>query len=133
MSRSLIFTANSSEQSVLDGGVINLGNIQRRYGNNCQLSGTGILITGTGYYDISATFSVTPTAAGTVTITAYNGDVPVNGINSTATVSATDITTPMSVTGIVRLFCADDTGMITFKVSGVDVDISNAAVIVKKE
>lgn len=133
MSRSLIFTANSSNQSVLDGGVVNLGNIQRRYGNNCQLSGNAILVSGTGYYDISASFSVTPTAAGTVTITAYNGDIPVNGINATGTVAATDTTIPLSVTGVVRLFCNSDSSPITFKVSGGDVDISNAAVIVKKE
>lgn len=39
MSRSLLQTANTSEQTVVNGGVVVPGVIIRRYGPNCNLNG----------------------------------------------------------------------------------------------
>ena len=40
MSKSLLQTANTSEQTVVNGGVVDPGVIIRRYGPNCNLNGS---------------------------------------------------------------------------------------------
>lgn len=67
--KSLIYTANTSNTAVAVGGVLPLGTVNRRYGCNIDLSGNGIVLTGTGYYDVDSSFTATATAAGNVTIT----------------------------------------------------------------
>ena len=58
-------------------GVIPLGSLIRRYGCDVALNGNAVNITGTGYYDVDASVTVTSTAAGTVTITLYKDGVAV--------------------------------------------------------
>ena len=68
MSRSLIQTANQSQQTVAAGSIISLGSVLRRFGCNCRLNGNAIEIEGEGYYKVEATVTAAPTAAGNVTV-----------------------------------------------------------------
>ena len=94
MSRSLIQVANQSNIAVADNSIIPLGSVQRRYGGNLRLSGNGIEVVGAGYYTIDADVSVTPTAAGNVTVAVFNDGVQIPGAIAYTTGTAGD---PISV------------------------------------
>lgn len=127
MSRSVINTANANNQTVGIGGIISPGGVVRRYGCNCQLSGNAITITGTGYYDISASITLTPSAAGTVTVTAYQDGVPLQGATASETVAAVDSTVNLTVIGMARLINPNAGSNITLVLTGVESDIVNVA------
>lgn len=79
MSRSLIQTSNQTSQAVANNGIIGLGSVLRRFGCNCKLSGNAIELEGVGYYTLTASVSVTPTASGPVTVSFYNDGVQIPG------------------------------------------------------
>ena len=87
MSKSAIYTVNQSAQNVAVNGIINLGTIIRRFGPNLDLSGDAIMLNGAGYYDIDASITLAPTAAGNVTITAYKDNVAIPGATATEAVT----------------------------------------------
>ena len=67
--KSAIYTANTSAYAVnltaqQPVSSIPLGSIIRRYGRNIDLSGNGMLLSGEGYYDVEASVTLTPAAAG---------------------------------------------------------------------
>ena len=88
MSKSAIYTVNSSAQNVAVNGTISLGTIIRRYGPNLNLSGNAVSVSGGGYYDIDASITVAPTAAGNVTVTAYKDNVAIPGATATGSTTA---------------------------------------------
>ena len=90
MSKSMIYTVNSSVQNVLDGGQISLGTVVRRFGCNCELSGNGIVIEGVGYYKIDVAATVIPSEIGTATLSAYKDGVEIPGASTSAEVTAAD-------------------------------------------
>ena len=134
MSKSAIYVVNPSTQLVAVDGVITPGTIIRRFGPNLNLSGNGIQIDGSGYYDIDASFNVAPTAEGEVTITAYLDSVPVPGGVATATVAAAGDFVNLSISSLVRENCPCCAGLktLTFVVTGVESNITNAAIVVEK-
>lgn len=132
MSKSLIYTVNANTQSVLDGGLVNLGTVVRRFGCNCALSGNGIIVDGVGYYDIKATATVIPSVAGTVSVTALADGTPITGIVATETVADVDTSVTIPLSGVLRIPCCGSASTITFEVSGVDVDMTNFAATVEK-
>ena len=125
MSRSVLYFDNNTSQDVVDGGTIALGNTIRRYGCNCQLDGNLVTLNGTGYYDISATVTLTPTAAGTVTVTAYQDSDVIPGVTASATVADTDTTVTLPLIGIARNTCVSPLTNIKFVLSGVAATITN--------
>lgn len=132
MSKSLIYTVNANTQSVLDGGLVNLGTVVRRFGCNCELSGNGIVLDGVGYYNISVAATVIPAVAGTVTLTAYKDGVTIPGLTVSETVADVDSSVALSLNGVVRIPCCGSATTITFEISGVDVDVINFPVVVEK-
>lgn len=52
--KSALYAINNSVVSLPDGGTYAPATIVRRYGQNYQLQGNGITLTGPGYYDIAA-------------------------------------------------------------------------------
>jgi len=132
MSRAIIYATNSNNQTVGIGGIVSPGTVVRRYGCNCQLSGNGIVISGTGYYDISATVTLTPTAAGTVTASIYQDGVPLQGATASATVAAVDTTVTLPVIGVARLMCCNSASNLTMVIEGVESDISRYTIKVEK-
>jgi len=134
MSKSAIYTANTSEQIVPVNGTINLGTIIRRYGPNVNLSGNAIQIGGVGYYNIDANFTVVPSDVGEFTVTLYKDDVPVPGASATAYVSTEDTPANVSISSLVREFynCCEGLSNLTFVLSGTSSTISNVAIVVEK-
>ena len=112
MSKSLIQVANQSNVTVADNSIIPLGSTQRRYGCNLRLSGNGIEVTGAGYYTVIADVSISPTAAGAVTVAIYNNGVQIPGAIAYTTGTAGD---PVSVSlnCTVRQMCCDSADNLT--------------------
>jgi hypothetical protein len=134
MSRSAIYTVNNGSQDVADGGIINLGNVVRRFGNNLQLAGNGIRVAGAGYYELDANVVLTPAATGTVTVTAYKDNMAIPGANATFAVAETDSPVTLPIVGMIRenCPCCDDVSTLTLVLSGSNATVSSAVVIVDK-
>ena len=133
MSRSAIYVANVSPQNVLEDGTIGLGTIIRRFGCNLNLAGNGIQIQGAGYYDIDASITVTPTAAGVLTIQVMKDNVPVQGATASFTVEADSVyTLPISALVRENCSCCDSLSNLTFVLQDVAAEVNNIAVIVEK-
>ena len=134
MSKSAIYTVNTSAQSVAVNGIINPGTIIRRFGPNLTLSGNAIQISGSGYYDIDASFTVAPTAAGTVTITAYNDGVIIPGATASASTGTTGNPINISLSSLVRQSCPCCEGLssLTFVLTGAAASVTNSAIVIEK-
>ena len=134
MSRSAIYVVNSNSQDVVADGVINLGTVVRRYGCNLYQVGNGIRVAGAGYYSLDASVTLTPAAAGTVSVTAYKDGVVIPGSTASATVAAADTTVALPIVGVVRenCPCCDDISTLTFVLSGGEATVTNIGVKVEK-
>ena len=134
MSKSAIYTANSSAQNIAVNGVINPGTIIRRYGPNLNLSGNSIQICGSGYYDIDASFTVAPTAAGNVTVTAYLNNVAIPGATATGSTTTANNPINISLSSIVRQACECCEGVsnLTFVLTGTASSVTNSAIVIEK-
>ena len=129
MSKSVLYTVNQSIQNVAVDGIINLGTINRRYGNNLDLGGNAILVSGAGYYLIQANITLAPTAEGEVTITMEKDGNAVPGAVASATVAAAGDLVNLSIISIVRESCpcCDGLSNLTFVLSGTAASVSNIA------
>lgn len=79
MSKSAIYTANTSAQTVAVNDVIPVGITSRRFGCNIRQDGNTITLLGQGYYHVTVSATLAPTAAGTVTLTGQKDGVAVIG------------------------------------------------------
>lgn len=134
MSKSAIYTVNTSAQSVAVNGIINPGTVVRRFGQNISLSGNAIRFCGPGYYDIDASFTLTPTAIGTVTVTAFKDGVAIPGATASVAVAAESTPVNLSISCLTRENCAccDDASNITFVLTGVASTVNNTAIVAEK-
>ena len=134
MSKSALYVANTSAQSITVDGVIAPGTIIRRFGPNITLSGNAIQIVGAGYYEINASLTAEATAAGEIIITVYKDGVPLQGAVATETAAAAGDFVNLSISAIVREFCSccDGLSNLTFVLTGNDATITNIAIIVEK-
>lgn len=135
MSRSLAYAANTQDQVIGAGGVINFGTAIRRYGCNCNISGGNATVKGNGYYTLSAAVTLLATAAGTTVITLYKNGVAIPGATASATLVAGNVyqlNIPAAVTRETGCGCAD-VSTITAVVSGTGFTATNVAVTVVKE
>ena len=128
--KSAIYVANTTSNAVAAGGTIPLGNVIRRYGNNCRLSGTQIDIEGAGYYEVRGTVTLTGTAAGTCVITLYKDGVAVPGASASLTVAADTVYT-VPISGIVRNMCCNSSAL-TLIIGETAATINNVGVEVVK-
>ena len=114
MARALIQTVNASTQALEAGSIIPPGTTIHRYGCGLNLSGNGVEIYGDGgYYSLDATVTVSPTAAGPVTVQLQRNGVPIPGaVGSTyQTTAEQPVTVP--IIGTLRLRCCDGAASIT--------------------
>lgn len=134
MSRSAIYTANTSNQLVAVDNEINLGSIIRRYGCNLDLSGSTIRVAGEGYYDFKVSVTAAPAAEGEVTITLYKNNVPITGATATETVAAAGDSANLAINCLIRENCAicDGPSNITLVLSGSQSNITNVALTAQK-
>ena len=134
MSRSLIQTANQSQQNVALNSIIGLGSVQRRYGCNLRLSGNGIEVVGEGYYTVDVDVSVAPTAAGAVTVAVYNNGVQIPSAIAYGAVTTAGNPTTLSINTTIRQGCccdsADNLTCVLLEGAGV---VRNISMRVEKE
>ena len=135
MSKSLIYTANTSVQNLAVNSIINPGTVIRRFGPNLSLSGNAVQAAGGGYYDIDASFTIAPTAVGTVTVTAYLDNVAIPGAVATGSVSTANNTVTLPINAVFRkpCQCCDSLSSLTFVLTGTAANITNSAIVVEKK
>ena len=130
MSKSAIYTANAVASTVAVGDLIPLGSTSRSYGCNLRQDGNGITATGAGYYLITMSATVAPTAAGAVTITGQKDGVAIIGATATSTAAA-GAATDLAFSAIVRnIGCGSS--ILSFVLTGAAATVSNFAVSVVK-
>lgn len=105
MGRSLIQTVNQSEQAVAENGIFALGTVQRRYGRDLRLSGNGIEATGTGYFTITASVSIAPTAAGAATVALFDNGAQIPGAIAYGTAAAAGDPVNLAIVSTIRRGC----------------------------
>lgn len=144
MSAGFLYSANTAAQTVALNGLINMGNVIRRFGcvkgtstPYATTSGTSTILSSCGrcpsYFNINASIVAVPTAAGTVTVTAFQDGVAIPGATASATVAAaaTSVTLPL-VFGV-RMNSGVTSSNITYVVTGAASSITNVAQTVEKE
>lgn len=131
MSRSAIYTANTSAQTVAVNDVIPVGTTSRRFGYNIRQDGNTITLAGPGYYLVNASATVAPTAAGTVFVTGQKDGVAVIGATAAATTTVAAESANLSLDFIVRnVGCGSS--ILSFALGGAESTVSNLAVTVTK-
>ena len=131
MSRSAIFTANTTPQVLLADSVISFGNVVRRFGCNCSLNGNAIMLNGTGYYDVDINVVVNGSAAGTAEIVLLKDGVEIPGATASTATSTTSINT-VSVSALVRELCCEGGSTLTLELRGTGATIANVSAVVEK-
>lgn len=117
--------------AVTEGSQGSFGTIVRRFGRFVQLDGQGINLLGQGYYDLDASLSFTPTAAGPVTIQFYQDGVAIPGALATTQGTAAEPCT-LPVVAKVRNCGCDCNTTLTYTISAAGT-IVNLATRVDKE
>lgn len=131
MSKSAIYTANTSAQTVAVNNIIPVGTTSRRFGCNIRQDGNTITLTGPGYYLVNASATVAPTAAGTVSVTGQKDGVAVIGATAAATTTAAAESANLSLGFIVRnVSCGSS--ILSFVLGGAESTVTNLAVTVTK-
>lgn len=128
--KSAISTANSNINVPVN-GIVPLGSVVRRFGQNVRLEGNGIELCGQGYYEFDATVTLTPPAAGIVTVTALVDGVPLDGATASETVAA-GATANLSFAALVRNKCCDSSSTLTLQLTGVAALVNNVGVVAEK-
>lgn len=132
MSKSAIYTTNTTAPTIAVDGIIPVGTTTRRYGCNIRQDGNAITICGQGYYLVNVSATVTPAAAGTVSVTAQKDGVAIVGATGSETVAAVSSAANISITAIVRNACGCDSSILSFILGGVAAVVDNFAVTVEK-
>lgn len=143
MSAGYLYAANTTAQTLAIGNTINMGAAVRRYGcvrgtatPYAAANGTTTTLSSCGrcpsYFDVAANIVVTPTEAGTVTITALQDGVEIPSAVGTATVAAADTTVTIPVIFGVRLNSGVTSSNITYVISGSAATVNSTAETVSK-
>ena len=134
--KSALYAAMQTPSAVAVGGVIPLGSLIRRYGCDVSLNGNAVNIVGgnqaAGYYDVDASITVAPTAAGTVTATLYKDGVAVPGATASATAAAADDALDLNITALVRQVCCAAGSALTLVLTGAAASVENVALRVQR-
>lgn len=131
MSKSAIYTANTTPTTVAVGGIVPIGTTVRRYGQNVRQDGNTITVTGLGYYLVNVSATVAPTAAGTVTLTGQKDGVAVSGATAAETTTAAATSVTLALTYIVRNTCCGSS-ILSYVLGGAASTVSNLAATVVK-
>ena len=132
MSKSAIYTANTSAQAATTGTTLSLGSIIRRFGCALNLNGNGIILSKAGYYDVNASITAAPTVVGTVTATLFKDGLAVPGATASASVSTAGNFVNLSLTSLVKVPCDCSADTLTIVITGANATVSNVAMVVEK-
>ena len=131
---SAIYTVNNTNQAVATTAgtfvTVPLGSVIRRFGRALGLDGGSIVACGSGYFDCEVSASLTPTAAGPITIQLFQDGVAVPGALALVTGSA-NVTEAMSISALVRNCGCDCNSTLSVRVNA-PCTVNNLAVVVEK-
>lgn len=138
MASGFLYSANNTAQTLAIGGTINMGNVVRRFGcvkgtstPLATVNGTNTILSSRGrcpkYFNINTVITAIPTAAGTVTITAFQDGVAIPGATASATVAAAATTVMLPLTFGVRLNSGTTSSNITYVLTGATSSVTNVA------
>ena len=124
----LAFLTTTTVTPVLEGGLIPLTTIQRKYGCAIAPNGNSLYLNRVGYYKINASITFSAPEAGVVTVKLQKNDVDVPGITASSTITTADTEVrTVNLSGIVRVTCCEGISTLTLVNSGVDADIQNVS------
>ena len=128
---SAIYCANTSKQTLVEGGAIPFGGVVRRFGKNIQMDGQNIVLMGSGYYDVVVSATLSPAATGDVSIQLYQDGVAVQGATASATVAAANDLVDLVIPCLVRN-CGCDCNTVLSLVVDAAGTLENLGTVVKK-
>lgn len=112
MSKSLIYTANTTGAAVPIGNTVPVGFIIRRYGPCIDATGSAINLTEAGYYDVDVSATVTAAAAGDVVLAITQDGVPVPGARAAATITTpTTQAVSLPIIAVIRVRCCGNSNI----------------------
>ena len=112
MSKSLIYTANTSGAEVQIGNTVPVGSIIRRYGKCIDATGSAVNLVEAGYYLVDVSASVTAGVAGDVILALTQDGVPVPGARAAVTITtATTQTETLGITAMIRVMCCGNANL----------------------
>ena len=132
---SVLYVANTTTQVVTADSVINPGVIIRRTAQSqANLNGTGITLTGSGYFVVDVNVTFTAPVAGDITVQLYKDGVAVPGATATESIAtaATEVKS-MSFSVEVRNTCCDNYSTLTLVNSSISAIYTNVSVRVKRD
>ena len=129
--KSALYAVLQTPTAVAIDGVIPLGSLIRRYGCDISLNGNAVNLSGAGYYDVDASVTVAPTAAGTVTATLVKDGVAIPGATASADAAA-GAPTVLSFPALVRQACCASGSALTLVLSGAAATVNNVALRVQR-
>lgn len=129
--KSLIYTALTSPTAVAANGVIPLGSLVRRYGCALAVNGNGVNVVDPGYYDIKASITVLPTAAGAITATVLKDGVAIPGATATGTASDAGDAVNLSIASVLRKCGCGCPDLLTVELSAVGT-VDNMALVIER-
>ena len=132
MSKSAIYTTNTSKPTIAVGGVVPVGVTTRRFGCNIKQDGNTITLCGQGYYLVNVSASVAPTVAGPVSLAAQKDGVAILGATATETAAAANDVLNLSIAALIRNACGCESSILSLILSGTEAVVENLAVTVEK-
>ena len=129
--KSLIYTAMTTPTEIIANGMIPLGAIVRRYGCALAVNANGVNVNEPGYYDIKASITVMPTAAGAITATVLADGVEIPGATATGTAAAAGDDVNLSIVGVLRKCGCDCPQTLTVQLDAAGT-VENMALVVEK-
>lgn len=130
--KSTLYARNTTAQLLAVGDVINPGYSVRKTGTAIHICNDAVVVSGEGGYRFTAAFIAAPTAAGTITVTAYENGVAIPGATASATAGAGELATLPLVFTVSKYCPKNDRSVITFVVSGAAGTVSNVSLNVDK-
>lgn len=131
MAKSAIYTANTTSTALAVGSSVPVGTTIRRFGQCVRQEGSSIALTAPGYYLVTASATLSPTAAGTVSITGQKDSVSISGATASETTAAAESSANLALTFMVRNTCCGSS-VLSFILGGAASTLTNFAVTVVK-
>lgn len=128
--KSALYAANTAEQTIATGGFVNFGTPIRRFGQNINIAGGAVILSGQGYYEIATNITFSPNGAGPVTVTILKDGVPIPGAVFQRT-TANGLIYSGEIPVIVRIQCCKES-VISVEMTGATNTVTNAAIVVEK-
>ena len=132
MSKSAIYTVNTTPTTVEPTNNIPLGATIRRFGCNAYQNENTIQIRGNGYYLVTVTATISPTLAGNVGVSMLKNGTLVPGATASGTVATANDIITLPITAIIRNNHECETSAISFVLDTTASSVTNFAVEIVK-